>query len=103
MCERKAHVPQRDHSTAIAFTMRASSETSLRNEVLSFDHHRFVAPFSSAQQRKWLARAIEEGWSSAQPKASNRGIAKALRVDEKTVRNDAAASAFSCNPSAGNA
>jgi hypothetical protein len=29
-----------------------SVETSLRNEVLSFDHHRFVAPLPPAEQRK---------------------------------------------------
>lgn len=37
-------------------------------------------------ERPKLARAIK----AAQPKASNRAIAKALGVDEKTVRNDSA-------------
>lgn len=37
---------------------------SLRNENLSFFHHRLVAALPSAQQKKWLARAEKNGWSS---------------------------------------
>lgn len=34
------------------------SQRALRSDVLTFDHHRFVAPLAPAQQRKWLARAV---------------------------------------------
>lgn len=38
-------------------------EISLRNEKLSFNHHRAVAALPPAQQKKWLSRAVTEGWS----------------------------------------
>ena len=47
--------------------------TSLRNEVLTFDHHRHVASLSPDEQREWLARAVEgedgKPWSSNKLKA----------------------------------
>jgi hypothetical protein len=38
---------------------------SLRSEVLSFRHHQFVARLHDdpAAQRKWLAEAVEHGWT----------------------------------------
>lgn len=39
---------------------------SLRNENLSWMHHRCVAPLPPREQKKWLAKAEKEGWSAAQ-------------------------------------
>ena len=47
-----------------------SVETSLRNEVLSFQHHKVLAPLPRAQQRKWLERAVKEDWSARQLKSA---------------------------------
>ena len=41
-------------------------DISLRNERLSFNHHYAVAALKPAQQRKWLAKAEQEGWSYRQ-------------------------------------
>ena len=53
---------------------RRGVETSFRNEVLSFAHHRHVASFAPELQREWLARAVEgedgKPWSSNQLKAA---------------------------------
>jgi hypothetical protein len=38
-------------------------DNSLRNEKLSFNHHYAVASLPPIQQKKWLKRAEEEGWS----------------------------------------
>lgn len=38
-------------------------DISLRNEKLSFNHHRAVAALKPIQQKKWLKRAEAEGWS----------------------------------------
>ena len=40
-----------------------SVETSLRNEVLSWNHHRVVAPLEPEQQAQLLAEAAEKEWS----------------------------------------
>jgi hypothetical protein len=42
-----------------------SVKASLRNEALSFQHHKVVAPLSPAQQRHWLDRAESEKLSAA--------------------------------------
>jgi N6-adenosine-specific RNA methylase IME4 len=63
--------------------------TSTRVDVLSFAHHKYVAPLPPAQQRRWLARAVKEGWSSNQLKAA---IAhQAARDKTREVEFDAAA------------
>jgi N6-adenosine-specific RNA methylase IME4 len=65
-----------------------SIETCNRLQVLSFKHHEYVAPFSPAQQRKWLERAVKgddgKKWSSNQLKAA---IARYAAI-EKTVAVD---------------
>jgi site-specific DNA-methyltransferase (adenine-specific) len=43
-----------------------SITTSFRNEVLTFAHHRFVAPLAPSDQRMWLARAAAGKWSVAE-------------------------------------
>jgi N6-adenosine-specific RNA methylase IME4 len=52
--------------------------TTERSVVLSWYHHRCIASLSPAQQRKWLARALKEGWSSNQLKAA---IARQAALD----------------------
>jgi len=47
-----------------------SVTTSVRTEVLSFQHHLFVASLPPVQQKKWLSRAVKESWSSNQLKAA---------------------------------
>jgi N6-adenosine-specific RNA methylase IME4 len=56
----------------------SSVETSIRIEVLSFAHHRHVAHLAAAEQREWLARAVEKGWSSSELKAA---IARQAAID----------------------
>jgi hypothetical protein len=51
------------HTIADYGWVARSVTTSLRQKVLSFEHHKHVAPFSSPEQRKWLKRAIDEEWS----------------------------------------
>jgi len=52
----------------------AHVERSVRSDLLSWFHHRHVAPLSPDEQRSWLARALEgdggEPWSSNQLKAA---------------------------------
>lgn len=62
-------------------------ETSIRIETLSFAHHQHVAPLAPAEQRKWLARAVKEDWSSNELKA---GIARQAAID-RTKQTDLAA------------
>jgi hypothetical protein len=38
-------------------------DISLRNENLSFNHHRAVASLPPIQQKRWLKRAVDEAWS----------------------------------------
>jgi len=42
---------------------------SCRHDTLSFWHHAYVAALPAAQQKKWLARAVKEGWSANKLKA----------------------------------
>lgn len=62
-----------------------SVETSLRNEVLSWDHHRHVAWLPPEQQREWLDRAVNgtdgKSWSSNQLKAA---IAREAAIERTT-------------------
>jgi hypothetical protein len=44
-------------------------ERERRRPELPFAHHTVVAPLEPAQQRHWLARAVEERWTSAQLRA----------------------------------
>jgi hypothetical protein len=39
-----------------------SVKFSLRNENLSFNHHKAVAPLAPSQQKRWLAMAEKKGW-----------------------------------------
>lgn len=55
-----------------------SVETINRLTVLEWKHHFCVASFPAAQQRKWLARALKEGWSANQLKAA---IARQAAID----------------------
>jgi hypothetical protein len=59
-----------------------SVKRSIRIDLLSFGHHRHVASLPPAKQRKWLARAEREGWSSNQLKAA---IAQAAAFERTTV------------------
>ena len=63
--------------------------TSHRWDVLSFKHHEYVAAMLPAQQRKWLARAVKEDWSSNELKAA---IARQAAIDRtRQIDFDAAA------------
>lgn len=63
--------------------------TSVRTDVLTFQHHLFVARLPPAEQREWLDRAERESWSSNQLKA---GIAQAAAFARtKQVEIDALA------------
>ena len=39
---------------------------SVRTDILSFDHHRRVAPLKPAEQKKWLRRAVDEEMTVAE-------------------------------------
>jgi hypothetical protein len=56
--------------------------TSLRSEVLSFQHHKIIAPLPPAQQRKWLDRAAKEVWSSNELKSA---IARQAAIDKPRI------------------
>jgi N6-adenosine-specific RNA methylase IME4 len=63
--------------------------TSVRTEVLYWQHHAHVAALPPPQQRKWLALAVKEEWSSNQLKAA---IARQAALDKTTqIEFDAAA------------
>lgn len=58
-----------------------------RSSKLTWTHHRHVADLPPAQQRKWLAKAEKEAWSSNELKA---GIARQAAVEKtKSVELDA--------------
>lgn len=56
----------------------AQVKVSIRIDTLEFAHHRLVAPLPPAHQRKWLKRAVKEGWSSNQLKSA---IARQAAID----------------------
>src|SRR5208337_5153515 len=61
----------RNFQTVMNYGWVANSvTTSVRTEVLSFQHHLFVASLPPVQQKKWLSRAVKESWSSNQLKAA---------------------------------
>ncbi len=57
--------------------------SSVRTEQLSFQHHHIVAPLPEAQQRKWLEKAVEEGWTVRQLRESIRGESTPELPDDK--------------------
>lgn len=59
-------------------TVARAVKSEERSSLLSFAHHHHVASLSPAQQREWLAKAVEEDWSSNQLKA---GIARQAALD----------------------
>jgi hypothetical protein len=52
-------------------------ETSLRNENLSWSHHRMVADLEPNEQREWLQRAQDEGLGASELRAAIKGPAPA--------------------------
>lgn len=67
--------------------------TLIRNQGLSFGHHRLVANMNAEQQQMWLDRAAQKGWTVAQMRDAMRSkpqvnqYAKDLRAVKKRVRN----------------
>jgi hypothetical protein len=45
-------------------------DVSLRNDTLTFDHHRHVAALLAQERKHWLDRAEAEGWSAAKMKSA---------------------------------
>lgn len=58
-----------------------SIPTLIRNQGLSFSHHRFVAKLDGEKQRHWLERAASEGWTLSQ-------MRKAMQGDPPTPLTD---------------
>lgn len=48
-------------------------KVSVRNEKLSWKHHRLVAQLGSADQDRWLGAAVANGWSSGKLRAELNG------------------------------
>jgi N6-adenosine-specific RNA methylase IME4 len=59
-------------------------DSNQRCEQLTFTHHRYVAAMPPAEQKKWLARAVKEGWSSNELKSA---IARQAAID-RTKQTD---------------
>ena len=45
-------------------------EICTRVQILSWAHHREVAPLTSAKQKDWLAKAVANGWSVRELRAA---------------------------------
>ena len=59
-------------------------ETSLRNEVVSFNHHRAVAPLEPADQKRWLDRAAKDDLSVSDLRiaiAREKATSRTIQVD----------------------
>ena len=94
MFEEGGPLEDMDYNTVKTMGWVSSSvEKSIRIDVLSFAHHRYVAPLPPAQQRKWLARALKgdgaKPWSSSQLKAAikqSQAISRTRQVELDAAR-----------------